>query len=253
MIMNGVVPHNPAQASDLGRTIAGLSILKDDDLRSVVTEHITSPFNIPTPKEKVKRRPDGFDYIESTWLDKVTKEGMPLYKYSLLHISESLGWIDVIVSLEDRATGNIELGAGSARIQVRRDSQDPPGFRDVVDKGNNLKSALTNAIKNAQSRFGYGADIYGKREGLRTEEDLERYKRLLVDIKSISQSKAQVFEEQWNELGVDFSDFLDGWQYYVDRVKKKNEVSAEVKVTETIKVNQGVSTQVTNGKKKIKF
>lgn len=251
--MNSLVPRTPLNDGEVSKTIAALSILKDEELRKVVTEHITSPYDIPTPKEKIKRRPDGFDYIESSWLDKVTKEGMPLYRYSLLHVSESLGWIDVIVSLEDRTTGNVELGAGSARIQVRQGTPDPPGFRDVVDKGNNLKAALTNAIKNAQSRFGYGADVYGKREGLRSEEDIARYKKLLEDIKSISSTKAQVFVEQWEELGVDFADFLDGWQYWVDRMNKKNMTSAEVKVTEDITKNQSESGKVINGKKVIKF
>jgi hypothetical protein len=250
--MSELVKFNPQGTSDLSRTIANLSILKEEDFRSVVAEHITHPFDVETPKEKVKRRPDGFDYIESSWMDKVTKEGMPLYKYSLLHCNESLGWIDIIISLEDCLTGNIELGAGSARIQVRQGTQDPPGFRDVVDKGNNLKAALTNAIKNAQSRFGYGADVYGKREGVRTKEDIERYKKMLVDVKSISSVKAQVFAQQWEELGVDFVDFLDGWQFYIDREKKRSEVSAEAKVTETIKTDQNVS-PITDDKKKIKF
>jgi len=227
--------------------------MKDEEFRSVVTEHITSPFDIPTPKDKVKRRPDGFDYIESTWMDKITKEGMPLYRYTLLHVSESLGWIDIIVSLEDRQTGNVELGAGSARIQVRQGTQDPPGFRDVVDKGNNLKSALTNAIKNAQSRFGYGADVYGRRESVKTKEEIERFNTILTDVKKLSPTKAQVLQEQWDDLGVDFTDFLDGWQFYIDRMNKRNDVSAEAKVTGTITKDQDVSTQVIDEKKKIKF
>lgn len=251
--MNGLVPLNSTHGLGLKETIASLSLMKDEELRSVVTDHITSPFDIPTPKDKVKRRPDGFDYIESSWMDKITKDGMPLYRYTLLHVSESLGWIDIIVSLEDRQTGNVELGAGSARIQVRQGTQDPPGFRDVVDKGNNLKSALTNAIKNAQSRFGYGADIYGRRESVRTKEEIERYNNLLADVKKLSPSKAQVFEEQWNDLGTDFTDFLDGWQFYIDRMEKRKSVSAEAKVTETITKDQDVSTHVTNGKTKIKF
>lgn len=245
--------QNVIKMSDVAKTMASLALLKEQDVRDIVVEHITSPFDIETPKEKVKRRPDGFDYIESSWLDKVTKEHMPLYKYSMLHVSESLGWIDVIVSLEDRSTGNVELGAGSARIQVRQGVMDNPGFRDVVDKGNNLKAALTNAIKNAQSRFGFGADIYGKREGLRSKEDLERYKKLLTSIKALSPSKAQVFEEQWNELGADFTDFLDGWQYFVDRMDKRSQTSAEAKVTEDINGNHSVSGKVANEKKTMKF
>lgn len=237
------------QRSEMLRIAADLSIMKDENLRSIVTGHITSIYDVPTPREKVMKRPDGFDYVESTWMDKSWKEFAPLYEYQLVHISESMGWIDIIVSLKDRVTGNVELGGGSARIQVRSGSGDVPGFRDVIDKGNNLKSALTNAIKNAQSRFGISADIYGKREGVRTEEEIKRFKSMLEQIKLISVQRAQMFSGGWEELGVDFTEYLDRWQMYIDRntpsaeatnksADNRKSVVTEAKESNT---NQGVS------------
>jgi hypothetical protein len=170
-----------------------------------------------------------------------------------------MGWIDIIVSLRDRITGNVELGAGSARIQVRSGSGEVPGFRDVIDKGNNLKSALTNAIKNAQSRFGVSADIYGKRESIRTDEERKRYKSMYDKILSISPQRAQMFAASWEELGVDFTEYLDRWQVYIDR----NTPSAEAVnrpadnhksvVTEAKKsnMNQGVSNAAGNTEIKV--
>jgi len=207
--------------SALVRALADLSILSDDNLRAAVTEHITSIYDVKTPKEKIKRRPDGLDYIESTWMDKTWKGFSPLYEYSLLLHNEALGWIDIIVSLKDRISGNVELGAGSARIQVRRGASEPYSAMDIVDKGNNLKAALTNAIKNAQSRFGVGADVYGKREELKTDEEQERFKVMLSAMKGINSTRAQMFESQWNDLGTDYTEFLNRWQVFIDNSSAK--------------------------------
>ena len=184
--------------------------------QGIVAEKISAPFNVPTPKEKVKKRPDGFDYVEGTWMDHVSKEHMPLYKYTLLHISWNLGWINVVISLEDRITGNVELGAGAARIQVSR-GVETPGFKDVIDMGNNLKAALTQAIKNAQSRFGVAADVYGKRESIPNDEEKKRFTDMFTLLNTISPAKAKLLKEQWEALGTDFSEFLDRWQVFVDK------------------------------------
>jgi len=204
---------------------SNINIMKEDRFRDIVTEHVTSLYDVRTPKEKIKKRPDGFDYIESVWMDKTFKEFSPIYEYNLEHINESLGWIDVVVSLKDRITGNVELGAGSARIQVRKGTGNEPGFQDVIDKGNNLKSALTNACKNAQSRFGTGAVVYGKRESTKAPDEIKRYQQMSSAIKRINPSRAQMFEEQWNDLGVDFTEFLDRWQVYVDRYTPAENIS----------------------------
>lgn len=195
--------------------IAAIGQFKD-----MVTQKINEPFNVSTPKEKVKKRPDGFDYVEGTWMDHVAKQFMPLYEYTLLHVSTELGWINMIVSLKDRITGNIELGAGAARIQVRQ-GVETPGFRDVIDMGNNIKSALTQAIKNAQSRFGVAADVYGKRESTPSDDERTRFQSLEKEIEKVSPSKARLFKEQWNALGTDFTEFLDRWTLFLPKKKEE--------------------------------
>jgi len=182
-------------------------------------DYISRPKDVKTPAEKVKKRPDGFDYVEGTWMDYQAKQFMPLYKYKLLHISFEHGWIHIIVSLTDKITGNVELGADSARIMVRKDA-DSPSFRDIIDMGNNLKSALSKAIKNAQSRFGVSADVYQKRESEPTTDERARFEQLIAQVHTISPTRAQMFKEQWAGLGTDWSEFMDKWQVYVDRNKK---------------------------------
>lgn len=196
--------------------LANLTLMSSS--RDAVNDYITKPLDVKTPPEKVKKRPDGFDYVESSYMDYQTKKFMPLYEYKLLHVSIEHGWINIIVSLQDRITGNIELGADSARVQVRRESE-APSFKDIIDMGNNLKSALSKAIKNAQSRFGIAADIYQRRESDPTEDERKRYELMVAEIFKLSPARASTFKEQWASLGTDWSDLLDKWQVYIDRNK----------------------------------
>lgn len=200
------------------KALASLDIKKN--FMDGIISDIMKPFDIKTPPEKVKKRPDGYDYVKSSYLDFQAKSNMPLYKYSLLHVSIVEGNIIVFISLENRVTGNVELGAGAERIQVRAGTE-VPTFRDIIDMGNSVKAALTEAIKNAQSRFGFAADVYQKRESVPTEDERLRFDELYEDIKSISLSRAQAFKEGWVALGTGWREFMDKWQVYVDRNKPK--------------------------------
>lgn len=204
----------PQHSTEVVESITNIEIMKaiNNDLLS----HISKPYDAKTPLEKVKKRPDGFDYVEGSFMDFETKKFMPLYEYTFLQLSFQMGWISVIISLKDRTTGNVELGAGAARIQVPK-GVDEPGFRDVIDMNNNVKAALTNAIKNAQSRFGICADIYGRRESVPNDLERERFENLEKDIKTISATRALQFKEGWNSLGTDWNEYLDKWQNWFDR------------------------------------
>jgi hypothetical protein len=200
------------------KALLDLSI--DNDYAKAIFQHVAKPFDIKTPPEKVKKRPDGYDYVESSYMDYQTKSHIPLYEYRLLHISFESGWINVIVSLTDRITGNTELGADSARIQVSRGAE-APNFRDIIDMGNNLKSSLSKAIKNAQARFGFSADVYQRRESIPTDSERMRYEQMSKEISTLSPSRASTFKEQWSNLGTDWSEFLDKWQAFIDRKSKQ--------------------------------
>lgn len=185
-----------------------------------VYKHVSEIFDYKTPAEKVKKRPDGFDYVSGQYMDYVFKQHSPLYKYQLLHVSFEYGWVSIIVSLEDRLTNNVELGAGAARIQVPR-GVETPSFRDIIDLGNNLKAALSAAIKNAQSRFGVAADVYKRREGIASDEERKRYETLKEQCKNLAPDRLEMFEQGWARLGEGFSDYLFKWETYIDRLQNK--------------------------------
>lgn len=215
------IPNNVA-TSEVVKALTNLDLNKG--FKDGITSHVMKPFDIKTPPEKVKKRPDGYDYVKASYMDFQAKSSMPLYEYSLLHVSTLEGWIQIIVSLKDRITGNVELGAGGERIQVKAGTETPT-FRDIIDMGNSLKAALTEAIKNAQSRFGFAADVYQRRESVPTDEERQRYESLYEEIKSISPSRAQTFKEGWAGLGTGWREFMDKWQVYVDRNKAKEPAS----------------------------
>lgn len=208
---------NRSNVTELIGALTSVSLMKSKEhFRDELQDYILAPYDQKTPEEKVKKRPDGYDYVESSFMDYSAKRFMPLYEYKLLHVSWEMGWVNCIVSSKDRITGNTELGAGSARIQVSRGIKEP-SFKDVVDMSNNLKAALTNAIKNAQSRFGISADIYQRRESIPTDDERKRFESLKLEIYAINSSRAKMFTDQWSDLGTDWSEFLDRWQVYVDR------------------------------------
>lgn len=220
-------------AGDMVVALANVSLIKSKEhFRDELSSYISTPYEQKTPVEKVKKRPDGYDYVESSFMDYETKNFMPLYEYTLLHVSWEMGWINVIVSLKDRITGNTELGAGSARIQVSR-GVETPGFRDVIDMSNNIKAALTNAIKNAQSRFGIAADVYQRRESVPTDAERDRFSAMKKEIHEINATRARMFAEQWTNLGTDWTEFLDRWQVYIDR-NKAQEPASDISETKSI-------------------
>lgn len=209
---------NSIGKSEVAEALTNLSI--SEGFRDELLKHVLAPYDIKTPAEKIKKRPDGYDYVPSSYMDYQAKQGMPLYEYSLVHISFQEGWIDIIVSLKDKLTGNTELGGGAARIQVRQGA-DSPTFRDIIDMGNNLKSAISQAKKHAQANFGYSADVYRRRESVPTDSERDRYDIMYKEIHDISPTRANLFKEGWSGLGTDWSEFLDKWQVYIDRNVKK--------------------------------
>jgi hypothetical protein len=128
--------------------------------------------NEPTDKDYVRIKPGGggvsFAYVPIAYMDAVFKQATPLYSVKLIEtkIEPSLGIVYVTLELTDRISGNTEIGVGAARIQVKTAAKEEfiktgrlSPF-DIVDFDKNIKSARTNAKKDAIKEFGFCADIY---------------------------------------------------------------------------------------------
>jgi len=162
-----------------------------------------------TPKDYVKSKPIGgrdMLYVPATYMDNEFKDSSPLYKNEFAFPPFIFqNWVIVGVKLTDMI-GNTELGLKAHRIQFNSDKKKAVQAGtmdmgqltpfDMIDVGNDVSAALTEAIKNAQSRFGIAADIYNK-QILSAEqlEELEKDFKVYLDDIQNPVKKRKILEE----------------------------------------------------------
>lgn len=165
-----------------------------------------------TPRDYVKSKPIGgrdMLYVPATYMDNEFKNSSPLYKNDFAFPPFVFqNWIIVGVKLTDML-GNTELGLKAHRIQFNADKKKAvqSGQMDIgqltpfdmIDVGNDVSACLTEAIKNAQSRFGIAADIYNK-QILSPEqlEELEKDFKMYLDTIQNPVKKSKIVQE-WKE------------------------------------------------------
>ena len=147
-----------------------------DELREVITsnqsEAIRNLILGITPKKdfpgsRIPNRPARggrtVDYIPGWWFIKQLNSLFD-YNWDLIIEDQSVGkgqvWVRVrlVVRLKDGTTIT-KCAYGSSDIKVYKERPD-----QVIDIGDDLKSATTDGLKKAASMLGIASDIYGKRE-----------------------------------------------------------------------------------------
>ena len=205
-----------------------LVIHHDDEFLDKLREYNNRSYKADTPETKVKKRPDGYPYVSGSYMNKLFTDLFPLYEFTNLEVTDVPQWgiVRVTLILVDRTSGNSQPGVGAARIQISREAKKKPVHEitpfDLIDYDKNVKSALTNAIKNAQSRFGVAADVYQKREFTPTPEEQERYEELVKDAPA---TKKVVITEAWNNLGDGFTDFLDSVEAKLEKARARENIN----------------------------
>ncbi|RLB96243.1 MAG: hypothetical protein DRH90_24790 [Deltaproteobacteria bacterium] len=204
--------------------IASLSNLE------AVKDYNEKPFRKATPVSKVKRNPQGYDYVSGAYMDKEFKEFAPVYEYVSIVVTDvlAMGHVRAEVVLKNRVTGNQEVGVGAARIQVTREARkrltegSQQGILpfDVVSYNNNVKAAVEEARKNCMRGFGICSDVYRRQQFEPTEEESDRFMELM---NQVSLKWKQQFGAEWDDLGADFEIFLDGIEDNLDKYKKKEQ------------------------------
>lgn len=179
-----------------------------------------------TPKEVIGKKPIGgklVDYVPYSYVDNEFKKHFPLYSMELLKLElvqlAPFEWFALCsVRVTDRTTGNSELGASCHRIQLKKDSKEK-GIAEFVDPGNDVKAALSEAIKNAQVRFGISADVYQRRELERTDEERARFNELIEKVKN-NNLKEQLIG-RWKDPDLDVEEFLNALEEFVNSPNNK--------------------------------
>ena len=131
-----------------------------------------------TPKAFIKKRPDGFDYVDEAYMrNELTKE-YPAWSWSPAGDNpvQFLGaeWVIVtgVLRVNDNGVMREFYSPGSARVQFKRGK--PHTAENVVDIDKNLASANTNGFKRAVNRLGYIADdVYRKQDLTLSDTDIE--------------------------------------------------------------------------------
>lgn len=191
----------------------------EEETKKVFRKFRESVMNQKTPKEYIGDK-FGQAFVSYPYMDDAFKTHFPAYEFHFAFPPIMFqNFILVGVELKDKVTGNVELGLKAHRIQIKKDKKDAiengrmtmadlTPF-DVIDFGNDSAAALTDAIKNAESRFGICADVY--RKIVYSKEELDTLNsRFNTVIEKIEQPllKRKIIEN-WNALKGNKEEFLN--------------------------------------------
>lgn len=156
---------------------------------------------IVTPAGKVKKRPDGFHYVELSYMKKIADENYPGWswignkpEYLRQNIISGTHVIDMIVACSVTGTlvwndcGLWRKGTMSAahRVQMLTNKS---GYSDV---GNDTKSAVTDTMKKALNTFmNISDDVYKNIEETLSNDDNDILIKLCEEIGDVYLTKAK--------------------------------------------------------------
>jgi hypothetical protein len=159
-----------------------------DIVEQKIKETHTEVSATKTPSWAVKRRPDGFDYVEEGYMRNKLNEIYPIWSWEAVGSGvQFIGAEWAVVTAElvvvDNGIPRKFFSPGAARIQFKKGSPHTP--ENVVDIDKNLASANTNAFKRACNRLvNIADDVYKKHiEDLTlTPEQIEEVEELIKDL-----------------------------------------------------------------------
>jgi hypothetical protein len=159
-----------------------------DIVEQKIKETHTEVSATKTPSWAVKRRPDGFDYVEEGYMRNKLNEIYPIWSWEAVGSGvQFIGAEWAVVTAElvvvDNGIPRKFFSPGAARIQFKKGSPHTP--ENVVDIDKNLASANTNAFKRACNRLvNIADDVYKKHiEDLTlTPKQIEEVEELIKDL-----------------------------------------------------------------------
>jgi len=182
-----------------------------------------------TPRKHVKKRGDGFDYPDFAYMVEEMDKFHPNRKEEFAFQPQIIGRNAILVGVivSDNITHEIRVGIDAHRLTFKKGEEKNPD--NVIDIGNDAKSALTEALRNAYSRFGVCADVYNKQ--LQVGPSPENIKSLESMYQSIKQYTTvhPHLKKWWNQVVEDFDtqtpktveEFLSSIQTQVNTIIKK--------------------------------
>ena len=140
-----------------------------------------------TPATQIKRRPDGYDYVEEGYMRKKLNDIYPIWSWKLDEVQFLGGewvWARGTLVIDDHGVTRQYGAAASHRITYKRGVPHTP--ENIIDISNNIKAAVTDAMKVAINRLcNIADDVYRKQVELPkplTNTQKEKISKLLLDI-----------------------------------------------------------------------
>ena len=180
--------------------------------------------NSKTPKQFVKRRPDGYDYVEESYMRAMLNKNYPNWSWipsGQKPVELTQDWILVtcMLVIEDNGVQRSFFSPGCARITYKRDQ--PHTLENVVDLDKNVASANTNAFKRAINRLcNISDDVYKKqvRTDFMTEEQEKSYDELIQQAQKLGMPITRLATWKNAKEEVYQSNYSDAYSAFYDEV-----------------------------------
>ena len=116
------------------------------------------------PATQIKKRPDGYDYVEEGYMRKKLNDIYPIWSWELDEIQFLGGewvWARGTLIIDDHGVVRKYGAAASHRITYKRGVPHTP--ENIIDIGNNIKASNSDAFKVAANRLcNIADDVYRK-------------------------------------------------------------------------------------------
>lgn len=197
--------------------------------------------NTTTPKQMVKKRADGFDYVEEAYmrsmLDKVYPDWswLPAPDNAVQFLGSEWVVVQGVLEITEEESGRKRrfFSPGAARVQFK--SGQPHTTENVIDIDKNVASANSYAFKRACNRLAHIADdIYRKqvRTDFLTEEQNKSYDELLQEAQKLGMPLTRLATWKNAKDNIYQSNFVDAYNSFYEEVNhlKTNKKPTKEKV-----------------------
>lgn len=183
--------------------------------------------NTSTPKQMIKKRADGFDYVEEAYmrsmLDKVYPDWswLPAPDNAVQFLGSEWVVVQGVLEITEEESGRKRrfFSPGAARVQFK--SGQPHTTENVIDIDKNVASANSYAFKRACNRLAHIADdIYRKqvRTDFMTEEQEEAYDDLLKTAKDVGMKMTRLAQWKNAKETIYQSNYVDAFNSFYQEV-----------------------------------
>lgn len=209
------------------------SLIVPSDYENITREFhkiVTKLKHRTTPPRSVKKRSDGYFYPEFSYMQEEMDKFHPLRQedITILPLDQTLPArvVVAIAKVTDLVTKEVRTGTDAHRVTFPKGELQK--VENIVDLGNDIKSASTEALRNAYSRFGVCADIYQKQfKEEPTEAQNARFSSLMKDL-PVDLNDPKVVKwiddtrKAWATQNKDSADlYLEGLEKVVNKIKEK--------------------------------